>query len=325
MLVEEDIYSTYYELLLKYFVAEGIANKQSIYYYRSAMEDAQEFIQSLPYITATPQQKAQIKEKSNTGEDIKIAWQYKKYLQSDNDNLSSSTNKKSSWCHSFDMNKKMSASDIVNSDIHAKNIVHASNKTIQDHFTYIYEELNKVLLEDNQKMASGGARKVSRIAIQSVSDALWGSTVAEREAQTLQFLRSLKGLLRQSLASCVVTIPSHLFSEVFMQRVRHTVDGVVHFSSFSDSKTEKSPAFADFDGLFIVKKLSKVNTLVSLMSSQPTYTFQFKRKRLYIEKIHLPPEISRSTTSTPEGEKAKKSSTGSMLCQPGPGNSALDF
>lgn len=61
---------------------------------------------------------------------------------------------------------------------------------------------------------------------------------------------------------------------------------------FQDSDDPVSPAFTDFDGIFNVLKLAKLNSIFSNMPSQSSFTFQFKRKKLSIEKIHLPPESS---------------------------------
>lgn len=313
---------------MKYFVAEGIANQQSIHFYKSSHipDDSMNFIEQLPHISGLPSSTGKIDKNDDESikkkeSDIKIAWQYKKYLSSDKDTLSLTSSKKKSWCHSFDLNKTMSAAEIKHAEIHTITF-NPSKDHIKDKFMKLYEKLATYILECNQKMSRDGSKKIIRIAIQSISSPIWGSSLEERESQTLLFLRSLKGLLRQALASCMITIPSHLFSEEFMLKVRYIADSVVEFSAFTDFESEKNPVFAEFDGLFIVKKLHRINTLISLMSSQPTYTFEYKRKKLSIEKFHLPPEISRSTTSTDEEKKAKAS----LLCQPGPsGSSDLDF
>lgn len=314
---------------MKYFVAEGIANNQTIHFYKSSHipDDSMNFIEQLPHISGLPssndQQKKNDEELNKQKEsDIKIAWQYKKYLSSDKDTISLTSSKKKSWCHSFDLNKNMSAAEIKHAEIHT--ITFSPSKDhIKEKLMKLYENLATYILECNQQMAKDGPKKIIRIAIQSFSSPLWGSSKEDREHETLLFLRSLKGLLRQALASCMITIPSHLFSEEFMLKVRYIADSVVGFSAFTDFENEKNPVFAEFDGLFSVKKLHRINTLISMMSSQPTYTFEFKRKKLSIEKFHLPPEISRSTTSTDEEKKAKSAS---LLCQPGPsGSSDLDF
>ena len=92
-----------------------------------------------------------------------------------------------------------------------------------------------------------------------------------------------------------------------------------------------SPAFETYEGIFTVLKVPRIGTLASLMPTQPSFTFQFKRKKLSIEKIHLPPDMSvleekKSHAGHSHGDSG--ASVSSMLCAPSSTNatsSSLDF
>jgi elongator complex protein 4 len=89
-------------------------------------------------------------------------------------------------------------------------------------------------------------------------------------------------------------------------------------------------AFRDFSGLFYIRKIPfPLNSLCGRVPEQLVYTFRMKRKKLWIEKMHLPPEISRTTGKIgEENEKVVQKRKGSegLLCQPGPKDqNPLDF
>jgi hypothetical protein len=68
-----------------------------------------------------------------------------------------------------------------------------------------------------------------------------------------------------------------------------------------------------------------------VLEAGPKMTFVIRKKKLYIEGIYLPPEISRTTTNNmTENELKEKQqhqlTQPSLLCQPGaPDKNVLDF
>lgn len=374
MLVEEDIYSDYNQLLLKYFAAEGIACKQQIYVSSISSEEdsAVTWVRKLPFVSGSPPvvgaqtdpkpaPVADIEATPSGGDDMKIAFQYKKYMTAET-MLSS---KPVSWCHSFDLNKNMEASYISVCDISSTS--HTTARKLPEIYRSIYDHLNRLIYANNESLAKGGAAIISRIVLPSLGSPFYGSHYAadeDHKKSLLTFLRALRGLLRQSLATCMISFPAHLYDNdlKFIQRVRHTADAVVQFSAFSgtflvllrvpciktyryrilvlthflffafdpDSSVPVSPAFATFDGLFTVLKGPCIATLVPSMPAQPSFTFQFKRRKLVIEKIHLPPDMSvledKSTHDHHDHDHSHSHSAGEMLCAPGPSKaSSLDF
>ena len=154
----------------------------------------------------------------------------------------------------------------------------------------------------------------------------------------MEFMHALRGLLRSSLAVCVGTFPAHLYSKSVQRAVMHLSDTVVALHSFkgetkslrirklysfhnrasSGTGETVSEAFKDYSGIFQIRKLPRLNSLVSHMPDSLTFVFTMGRRKLAIEPLHLQPEISRSTQ-----EKPAKAGAGA-LCLPGTKNS-LEF
>jgi elongator complex protein 4 len=48
----------------------------------------------------------------------------------------------------------------------------------------------------------------------------------------VQFLHGLRGLLRSSIAACIITFPAHLHSPETVKKVENLVDYIVRLESF---------------------------------------------------------------------------------------------
>lgn len=177
--------------------------------------------------------------------------------------------------------------------------------------------------------------EILRVTIPSLGSPEWGSEGTEelRDRALLQFLHALKGLLRASSATCLISIPTHLFSPLNQTKFRHYCDYAFSMAAFSDSSDPPNAAFAEHDGFFVVRKMPRINTLSAYRTEQTTYTFKLKRHKLSIDSIHLGPEVSRTTAKSTDsheghnhGPKPSKAAA-SVMCQPGtPGKSnPLDF
>jgi elongator complex protein 4 len=248
ILVEEDVFSDYNQLLLKYFAAEGVACRQQIYVssISSEEESAVKWVRKIPFVSGSPPSTASIQEQKPSpspdmessegsgGNDIKIAWQYKKYMGAE----TMQSSKSIAWCHSFDMMKNMEASYISQCEISSRSFV--TSNLGQDCYKQIYDDLNRLVFSNNEALAGGSAPKISRFILPSIGSVNYRSAIGNKDEndekkKMLQFLRSLRGLLRQSLATCVFSFPSHLYADdpKFVQRVRHVADAAVQFSAFS--------------------------------------------------------------------------------------------
>lgn len=256
MLVEEDVFSDYSQLLLKYFAAEGVACKQQLYVSTISSEEdsAVTWVRKLPFVSgsppvagAAPEAKSEpvtdIESTPTDGADMKIAFQYKKYMTAET-MLSS---KPVAWCHSFDLNKTMEASYISVCDISSTS--HTTVRKVDHIYRSIYDHLNRLIYANNESLSKGGPAVITRIVLPSLGSAFYGSQYAsdkEHKQSFLTFLRALRGLLRQSLATCMISFPAHLFDNdsSFVQRARHTADAVVQFSAFSGTSFSLKPPSA---------------------------------------------------------------------------------
>ncbi len=118
--------------------------------------------------------------------------------------------------------------------------------------------------------------------------------------------------MRFSLSTCVITFPAYLHTSSFVKKVEHMCDAVVHLESFAGTPKEDHPAFKEYHGLFTIKKLFKLNTLTSFLPDTLNMAFKLHRKRLIVEKFHLPPELEDTTARTSEKKKDVMSKSSSI-------------
>jgi len=359
LLIEEDVRTTHARTLLKYFAAEGLACGQHVVFV-SGDPGASSLVHTLPSsVELLPQEEDAEKQHQ---EDLKVAWQYQKYLKEGDAGLPRPPTKKAAkgtqasarragltrtssrklkpFCHTYDLSRPMKTSDVA--DLLAKGKLEVCD-AIQFQpeegfipgakYRHFFHSLRKSLVlsggipDGKQKELS-----VTRIAINSLGSPSWLSGDQEdAEARYLvQFLHVLKGLLRSSLAVCTITIPSHLFAPSLLVKLRHIADGVVALHSFKGSGDVAGEAFKDYSGLFYLRKLPRLNSLVwSYVPDALTFLFQMRRRTFRIEEIHLPPEIDRSNATGDTKPSGAPLSGGNvdLLCAPGPTNQArpLDF
>lgn len=245
LLIEEDVFNSFSQLVLKYFFSEGIAYKHQIYFASVGLGELNpnQWLKNLPLISSTSTEKLKTQkeepsiEESNQG-NIKIAWQYQKYLKNENETLNIDGPKKVPWCHSFNFLKKMDPIILKNSNIETFDCdMKVKNASSLLNYKSLYNKLIKIIQENNESLSKSGQSNIIRIGISSLGSPLWGSTGKESKIAILQFLRALRGLLRQSLAVCVLTFPAHLYKDdsIFLTQVRHFSDSVVQFSAFIGS------------------------------------------------------------------------------------------
>lgn len=129
--------------------------------------------------------------------------------------------------------------------------------------------------------------------------------------EAIRFLYALKGKLRYSFASCVITCPTFLFTkdDPFLSSLFHLSDAWFSVSSFAGTAHANNSALKDYSGLFTIHKLPRFNSLVSVSSECVNLAFKCKRKRFVIEKLRLPPELSDTPSRTQEDSFSKKATS----------------
>ncbi|KAJ8980744.1 hypothetical protein NQ317_011393 [Molorchus minor] len=149
----------------------------------------------------------------------------------------------------------------------------------------------KFFLKDNPVK-----RSVLRIGIHSLGSPMWlphrKSLHSINSTRDLDmFIFCLRALVRSAYAIAVITVPTHLYHEVSLDRCIHSSDIAMRLQAFSGTELENNQSLSDYQGFFYLTKLAAINSLVSRHPGSIEYAFKLRRKKFSIEVLHLPPDI----------------------------------
>ncbi|KAK4514424.1 uncharacterized protein ATC70_002019 [Mucor velutinosus] len=371
MLIKEDRATTYAQLLLKYFIAQGISSGHHCAI-TSRDEDPEEMLKTLMWLSTSDKDGDDDSDKTKNArtdaesDRMKIAWRYshlKRFetgvkakpaspvpQQQKTANTASDQSQKPSdeprpYCSQFDLTKRVPSTvlDQANIDIMQWDMVADGEEEDQDDYESLISKIRKVVLDGNFSsavpVAPGTPRHALRVAIHSLASPSWQS---KSTYDLYKFFHALRGLLRFSFGTAVVTVPAYLYDEVpnVMKRIEHMVDAVIEIESFAGDPVHNEAAYTqNYHGFFHVHKLPVLNSLLppstklSVLSAGGSNDLGFKlrRKRFAIETFHLPPEggvvtrrteppssASTSTAASSSDEKKKESKGLSSLANRGP-------
>ncbi|XP_065647576.1 elongator complex protein 4 isoform X2 [Hydra vulgaris] len=314
ILVEEDIHSTYSNILLKYFIAEAIVVHQQVFL-ASSEKTPENILKEIPDLT---DEDSDLKSSNDNNSDLLIAWRYKDSpkVQPVVSNLR--------FGHYFDLSKKISQEKIDTCKIsHFCANPNRYNSNIDQ-----YKELLESIKNELERLKTSNSMcnpSVLRICINSLGSPLWGSFSTASGAcksSLTWFLLALRSILRNSLATCMITIPTHLCEELwFVNRIRRCCDTVIQLVSFNDAVKDQNLMYKDYNGLLHVKKLAHLNCISGYDINTSDLAFKLKRKRFSIEKLHLPPNISETANRSETKPNIKTSICSSTTHA----NNPLDF
>lgn len=94
-------------------------------------------------------------------------------------------------------------------------------------------------------------------------------------------------------------------------------------SPLGSGEDESTGAYGDYSGLFHIIKQPRLNSLAGHMADSRTYLFKMGRRKLSIEPMHLPPEITRAQDTKGKTGPTTEPHSG-LLCLPG-GKTSIDF
>ncbi|XP_074660622.1 elongator complex protein 4-like [Tubulanus polymorphus] len=324
LMIGEDTYGSYSKMLLKYFLAEGVMSSHALFVASASDQNSASdlVLKELPgAILDDPGGVNLDDNKSSDSVDddkMKIAWRYEHLPQFQG------TIKSHRFGHYYDLTKSMDAQNLDRVD---KTFFEAGD-VFRDHDCYdrVNNSMNpvyhKLLTEIKEKITTGGfctakqstERNILRIGVHSLGSPLWGETShggGSYDASLPQFLLALRGLMRTAFAVCVLTIPTHIFQDAaFTNRLESLCDTAVCLESFTGSEKEKNPAFKEYHGLFHIKKLPRLNSLQGHIPESNDMAFKLHRKKLTIETLHLPPELSETTSRSQEDPAPRMQQTG---------------
>ncbi|XP_026747020.1 elongator complex protein 4 [Trichoplusia ni] len=292
--VEEDVLANYSRILLKYFLAEGVACKHDLFI-ASADENPEDISKELPLPTTIPQDDDLAPTAAGIDK-MKIAWRYEGLSQ-----VESSFGSTTNFGHHFDLSKHIEADTIKNCNINycklemEKGGANGFKNTLYHKLlTSIQELISKEEYQSNVKTTSN----ILRIGIHSLGSPTWMAMDCDDDASgtfgqdLIKFMYCLRVIVRDTNAVVFVTIPAHLFDDDhIMKRLLYSVDNAVRIESFAGSSRETNPVYKDYHGLFHITKLSAIYSLVPFVPPSLDMAFKLKRKKFVIEKLHLPPEL----------------------------------
>uniref|UniRef100_A0A4X2L468 Elongator complex protein 4 n=1 Tax=Vombatus ursinus TaxID=29139 RepID=A0A4X2L468_VOMUR len=341
LLIEEDKYNIYSNLLFKYFLAEGIVCGHTLLV-ASAKEDPDDILQELPEPLHDDKYRKELDDvssrKSQGEPDIsmKIAWRYQNLPKMETGPGSSSR-----FGHYYDMSKRMPQEIIQSAKWHRfflpeeiTSYPNVESCALTHGYTKLLHSIQRIVSEEgfDGSCPQKKQKNILRIGIQSLGSPLWGDDICcadtpEHMHSLTRFLYVLRGLLRMSLSACVITVPSHLIqNKAITARVRNLSDTVVGLESFLGSEREASSLYKDFHGLIHIHQIPRLNSLIGDVSDTKDLAFKLQRKVFTIERLHLPPDLSDTVSRSSKQdlvESAKQLSLGCGVMAEG--KERLDF
>ncbi|XP_062476307.1 elongator complex protein 4 isoform X1 [Pezoporus occidentalis] len=318
LLIEEDKYGLYSNLLFKYFLAEGVVCGHDLFV-ASAKEHPDNVLKELPAPFLDEQrnelgEEAAAVKSANFQDSMKIAWRYQNLPK-----MEASPTTSTKFGHYYDISKTMSPELFQSIKWHSFYLpeelsLQPTVKTCNMNSAYgrLLLSIQRVIYQegfdgsDPQKKQ----KNILRIGIQSLGSLLWGDDICcsdtpEDIHSLTKFLYVLRGLLRKSLSACIITIPAHLIeNKAIMERVTNLSDTVLGLESFIGSERETNPLYKDYHGLVHVRQIPRLNSLICDVSDTKDLAFRLKRKLFTIERLHLPPDLSDTVSRTSKQELA---------------------
>lgn len=310
LLLEQDRHDVYSKLFLKYYLAEGVMSGHLLTL-ASLDEAPRSIMASLPASTDRDVDEEAATTPAAGTDKMTIAWRY----QSQSVPRTSLTMNR--FGHSFDLTGTMDANLVAGADAclfdGAEVESGGGGEEGGGYFWPLLKRIERRIAEAELSTSNIKAKtNVMRVAVHSLGSPLWGWAFTHHEKdnkwhQLTTFFYMLRSLMRSSFSVCLVTVPSHLFVDpALLHRLQTLADFVVRLESFQGSDKETNPVFKDYHGLFHVVKLAAINSLVPPQLDATDWVFKLRRRRMVIEKLHLPPELSDTVSRSQEEPVSKR-------------------
>ncbi|GMF21055.1 unnamed protein product [Phytophthora lilii] len=276
--------------LLRYFVAEAVADgKQRVVLVAPAAAD---FVRShlpLELSLAQRQVKQQLADTKQEDAPLTIAWQYGKYDHQRQTH-------KQRFCHSFDLSRPMHREMLEANGPIAIDPLEWTTEDVGDVYERIFLAVEELVQQEND----GG--QVLRVGLLGLGSPLFGAPDAAHMMALFSFVRRLRALLAQSKnVVCLALLGSDALSSfpaAFVNELRHASDSVLTLSSFAGTRDLLPEELLEFQGSLTLRKLPRVHALACHAPSNTRFGVKRDRRKLKIDKFHLPPEGSRSSNSS---------------------------
>ncbi len=273
---------------------------------------------------------------SQTSEDLKIAWRYSQYLNpSGNSTKLNSQSNSSNSRNSTQESRKLKESSGKSSSSQSLSftydfslaldpkLINEAKEKKSLRFIQVnsgdYQSLLQSLLENLTSLHESRPGSVTRIILLGVGGLGW-RLESSSDSGLIKFFSLLRPLTARFPSVCLATLPNHIYSAEFTQRLAYFADSFLLLDSLDHDEV-----FADFSALLTIEKFPRINSLIGIPPEARQFLVKARRK-LMVEKLALPPELSRNEES--QGMAAAKNiqkSNNSKPEKPTGGNGRIEF
>ncbi|MBW0511936.1 hypothetical protein O181_051651 [Austropuccinia psidii MF-1] len=264
LLIDEDLDGSYARLILRYWIAQGIASHQHVIIVGSSLDvegDPERVVERLMSIddrdedSSKPDSKTQPVQGSNpstvdsdddeitndpNSKHMKIAWRYEHLGKHQAESVA--TYQQEARCHLFDLSKTMKLPAEQRSHIHC---IDASK--FEDSVE-VLDEINNVIKKIKSRFPQNSPALSFRLAVQAFGSAGWPPSSPPGFQTMFRFLKALEYLLQTTTAAvCMVTFPSVYYPPRLRQMLPWAVSGYMSLESFAGNERSQI-AFPNHQG-----------------------------------------------------------------------------
>ncbi|KHN88365.1 Putative elongator complex protein 4 [Toxocara canis] len=277
-LVDEHNSRKYSSVLAKYFLAEGVCHKHSLFV-ASPSRDPSDILTKLP---EKVEEKADETSEGPTtaDEQMKIAWRYASVPKVN----SSLTNRKSK--SQFDLTKTMDKTLIESCEI--LKYPSKSSNSITASYSELWRELSRTLSSQKYRSlntscdSSSSERNLLRIFVEDFGSPMWEDSHLE-----LKFLARMKAALNDCYAVLMLTMNSNGIDPERKDRIYSYCNAGFILETVEEGKAS---TFGDhFDGYFRIIRLPAIPSIGCHCPESSDLTFELHRRRFDVKILHLPP------------------------------------
>ncbi|KAI0482138.1 PAXNEB protein-domain-containing protein [Xylariaceae sp. FL0804] len=250
ILIEEHGTTDFAGILLRYYVAEGLVQGHQVH----ALGLHEGWRAELPGISTDTRSSGS--SDPPAGDRMKIAWRYESLgsagaardREAQRQASTTATGPAAVFCHSFDLSKKLAPSDVKGQIGFHPSMVGPTHGHLNSPPTSAF----KLFLRDlSSKLANSPPAWVHRVIVPNLLSPTMYSSSSCRPEEVLQFLHSLRALLRQypTKLTAILTLPLSLYprSTGLTRWMELLCDGVLELIPLQSSAIHKPPPSAKTD------------------------------------------------------------------------------
>lgn len=291
VLVIEDSPTKLYQQFVKYAIAEGLTNNNSIFFYPSSQLISEEIITNLPYQSTQVSAILNSKTTETTPhQEMKIAWRYENISYT---NLISQISKQLKYI--FDLSRPLQDNLFSKSQLHS---------TIVNNIQHPYKQLNDILLQfinQYQTIAvnytENDTDKYTRLIIPNIFNNVYDNT--EMNTNPLHAnvistsIHNIKNISRCINGFTMLTVNENTLPQWILNQLIHISDYVLRIKSLlMVSDKEK---VGEYDAVLRIEKVPRISSLKQLDIETDVYGVLRDKRKVVVEKVDIGVEVDRNT------------------------------